>query len=175
MWVRNMFLLADMNNTGMAKWSNAAGFGPVNQRFKSFYPCQYKGNNMGTYIKMLRAKGAEWIQKKWMKADGDFYVEYWEITPGEWRRVSELLSMMPKHVPHWERTIWLPSIEDLLGMLKSDNYLIHELLIDINHFMLSPMCPFEFILFDNFKETILAFIQHELKGLKWGGEEWVHV
>ena len=138
------------------------------------------------YIKMLRAKGAEWIQEGYKWKDGDWYLA--DYTDTGWingieRRLfsvhnfgDETLKELRNTEPRDGKTgkvkiFYLPSIEDLLGMMrKEDSYLDdYELVGDFYEFLVKILA----YNFESMTELWFAFIQHELKGLKWDGEEWV--
>jgi len=129
---------------------------------------------MKKYIEMLQAEGAKWIQGGWEPKTGDSTDQ--GFTVGTPPKILASVQIRDKSgwINQWPKShlLWLPSIEDLLGMLGNEGYLLSEFLVDLEQFVRGSSCPFEMVLYKNIKSVILCFIQHELKGLHWKGWEW---
>ena len=136
-----------------------------------------------TYTKMLRAKGAEDIQKEheWKIGDktdkGVIVMLYPESGKPNYTVLTSEATWLINDL------LWLPSIEDLLGMVEP---IFCRIVPTLSEALDELYGAFYSFCFDNKtieqwpyghkvsnQELWLAFIQHELKGLEWNGEEWV--
>ena len=132
---------------------------------------------MDTYTKMLRAKGAEWIQEghEWKvgdRTDKGIVIECYttELLIPMCKVSTDVYGDTSKRVKQFN-LLWLPSIEDLLRMVDFDSISpriwvsenIHTVYVGGDRTFNG----------NNWQECFLQLIQHELKDLKWSGEEWI--
>lgn len=129
---------------------------------------------MTDFAKMLRAPGAEWIQERWKPKVGDETNEGVIVGYDQPRKMFYLNFNQPinEFLFYKMQLIWLPTIEDLLGMVEGNLHTQRA------QFFLFTACihgseEAKYIWsFTTWSELILAFVQWEVKGLKWTGKEW---
>ena len=135
---------------------------------------------MENHVKMLRAPGAEWIQKAWAPKVGD-RTDKGFITgihiPGATCLIRDESGWV--NLYSIKSVLWLPSIGDYLGMVEGD---LEDVVRKFKEFTTPDLARFCNIDIENhfhylkqlktWPELMLAFVQHECKGLKWDGEGW---
>ena len=135
-----------------------------------------KGVVMENYVKMLRAPGAEWIQEAWVPKVGDrtdkgFVVSKVYTETGNLRFLSVKDYHEPKNNYYILDLLYLPSIEDYLGMVDKKDYAICQAVFELSDFIRDRFvyCSERF---KTWPELIFTFVQHKVKRLSWDGEGW---
>ena len=154
-----------------------------------------KGVRMDNSVKMRLAMKdspeGDWIQDLWVPKVGDAYYilptaftrEYWPKAENKIGHIKTTLmcAFLGCEYCYWEApdaVLYLPSIEDYLGMLPSPVENIAEILMDIEEWLSQEygdsfaFIHYSKIPFKTWPELILAFVQHKVKSLSWDGEGW---
>ena len=127
---------------------------------------------MENYVKMLRAPGADWIQEAWVpkvghRTDRGFIIGI--HIPGstclirdesEWVNLYSIKSVL-----------WLPSIEDLLGMVDWDNEERYATLFRLDGKFAINLGRSRVFYGLSWAECWLQVVQHIVKSLSWDGED----
>ena len=139
---------------------------------------------MENYVKMLRAPGAEWIQKAWVPKVGDAYYilptaftkEYWPKAENKIGhiRTALLCTFLGCEYCYWkapDAVLWLPRVEDYLGM---GNVTVEKLFLFCYNLHSQRYYKNGYIeqFQSSWPELMLAFVQHEIKSSPWDGEGW---
>ena len=114
------------------------------------------------HVKMLRAPGADGIQKEWVPKVGDVYYD-----EGEWTVCVSPIGVRYL-IDYGADILWLPRIEDYMGMCRNKDP--HTLSYDIAYFAEAEKV--RCMSYETWSEFMLAFVQHECKGLSWDGNIW---
>jgi len=117
---------------------------------------------MDNIIKMLRAPGAEWIQESWVPKVGDRTDKGFILG---WHNSFIFLADDMPHAYSKEDLLYLPSIEDYLGMVEGNIQSVLNALTMFNLYHAHST-------YTTWETLMLGFVQHKVQSLKWNGEGW---
>ena len=121
-------------------------------------------------LAMKDSPEGDWIQEAWVPKGGDG-TDKGLITAISIRgHIGTVLNNYGYHTCKIDKYLWLPSVEDYLGMVDWEDDLSCENLTAIG-----DVLSYSYDYFKQFKtwpELMLAFVQHEIKSLSWDGEGW---